>query len=205
MTKLTKTIATLGFIALLSSTVTARTPQTQTPDNESDYNGHWWLRLTEQEKSSYLDGDSDCYVFELDRKIRYSRSPAEDSEYVTTYYFSNPDKRSVPVFEVIRLADDHPSLREIPKGGEVWNEPHWFYDGDWWNQSVPAERLSFIEGFLACYSRSPHPHAKFSKAPSQYVQLINRWYGTTSDIEEPNAKHINDKIADVLFRFQDHS
>ena len=122
------------------------------------YDGHWWLALTQEEQSSYIEGDADCHQFELNKKDANPKSVAERQEFVSGFYWDHRDKRALPVYDVLRIVDQEPLLKQPAKGGEVWNARHTFYDGQWWNLSVPAERLAFIEGYLACYARSVTPH-----------------------------------------------
>jgi hypothetical protein len=167
------------------------------------YDGHWWLLLTSEEKSGYLNGDADCRAFELKKKARYSKSFAEEQEDVTNIYRDQSEKRSLPAFEVIRIVEDQPSLESTGKGGEVWSEPHGYWDGQWWREGTPAERLGFVEGYLACYSRSQKPHGTLSRTPSEYVNLINQWYKLQEETGDVDPGRVNAKIADVLFKFCD--
>ena len=168
-----------------------------------EYNGHWWLLLTSEEKSGYLVGDGDCYGFELKAKPAYSKSIVEEAEYVTNFYRSNADKRSVPVFDAIRVEEQQPPSRQVQAGGETWTEPHGYCDGQWWRQVNRADRLGFVEGYMACYARSPKAHGTLSKTPAEYVRLINEWYKLNEESGDVDPNREDAKIADVLFKFRD--
>ncbi len=199
----------LRFIGILQSLVVTMGlllcspgyPASQT----TKYDGHWWLLLTSEEKSGYLNGDADCHTFELKAKPRYSKSAADEQESVTNFYRDEPDKRSLPVFEAIRIVEDEPPLRETGKGGEVWTEPHGYWDGQWWREGSPADRLGFVEGYLACHSRSQRPHGALSRTPPEYARLINQWYKLNEETGDVEPDRVDTKIADVLFKFRDRT
>jgi hypothetical protein len=173
---------------------------------QTTYNGHWWLLLTSEEQSGYLNGDADCHSFELKSKARYSKSFADEEEEVTNFYRNKPDELVLPVFDAIRIAEELPPLRKAKKGGEVWNEPHGYWDGQWWREGTPADRIGFVEGYLACYQLGArNARASFSKSAAEYVALINEWYRLNEETGDVDQKKVETKIANVLFKFRDHS
>jgi hypothetical protein len=197
---LSKRVTTVRGLAVVLAATAVCLGSSQT----TEYNGHWWLLQTSEEKSGYLVGDSDCYGFEFKAKAAYSKSIAEEQEYVTNVYRNNPDKRSAPVFDVIRAAEQQPPSRKVPGGGEAWTEPHGYCDGQWWRGRNSADRIGFVEGYIACYARSPRAHGTFSKTPAEYVRLINQWYILNEESGESDPSRVAAKIADVLFKFRDH-
>jgi hypothetical protein len=186
-----------------SPTHVTRPPSENHASQITEYDGHWWLLLTSEEKSGYLSGDADCYRFELKKKFAYTKPAAEVEESITNLYRDNSDDRSVPVYEAIRIADRQPALRPPARGGEVWNERHGYWDGQWWREGTPADRLGFVEGYLACYSRSQKPHGAFSRTPPQYVRLVNQWYELNEETGDVDPTRVDAKIAAVLFKFVD--
>ncbi|HKV05578.1 MAG TPA: hypothetical protein VJO53_10785 [Candidatus Acidoferrales bacterium] len=171
-----------------------------------EYNGHWWLLLTSEEQDGYLNGDSDCYRFELNMKFANARTFVETRESVTDFYQNNPDKRSLPVYDVIRIVDREPLSRKPVAGGEIWNGRHGYWDGQWWREGIPADRIGFVEGYLACYrAGAKNAHGSFAKSAAQYVGLINRWYGLNEESGDIDSEKEETKIADVLFKFQSKS
>lgn len=163
------------------------------------YDGNWWLTVSAAEQSGFLDGLSDCNSFELNARSHYQRSTQENQQYVTNFYEGYPEQIKTSVFDVYVRAENQPSKVQRPGDGEVWDEPHGYYDGMWWNPGIEAETLlrrrGFVEGYLWCYTNKAHsPKGFFSEPPAAYAARIAKWY------QDP--AHENDKIADVLFRFR---
>lgn len=168
--------------------------------SDDKYDGYWWLSVSSAEQLGFLDGLADCYSFELKGKFGYARSTQENQQFVTRFY-DDAYRRERPVFEAFLKALSHPSEVKRPEGGEVWNEPHGYWDGMWWKGGMEPEltltQRGFVEGYLWCYREKAHSfRGGFSKPPEEYVRLINGWYQRTARDEE--------KIADVLFKFRDH-
>jgi len=164
------------------------------------YDGNWWLTVSAAKQSGFLDGLSDCNSFELNARSHYQRSTQENQQYVTNFYEGYPDQIRTSVFDVYIHAENQPPKVKPLGDGEVWDEPHGYYDGMWWNGGIEAEALllrrGFVEGYLWCYTNKAHsPKGSFSGPPTVYVARITKWYQTPA--------HVNDKIADVLFRFRD--
>jgi len=194
-------IAVLSSVLLAVSSVAAQGGRlTQGPRK---HDGHWWLLLTSEEQAGYINGDSDCYVWELHRKFNNSQSAEDVNELVTDFYRDAPAKRSLPVFDAIRAVDLLPPLRKPAPGGEVWKDRHWYFDGQWWRQGTPADRLGFVEGYLACYRAGvKNARSNFLEPASQYVALINQWYGLNEETGDVIPSRVHAKIAHVLFKFR---
>ena len=158
-----------------------------------------------EEKSGYLNGDADCNRYELAGKPRYSKSAAEQAEYITNFYRNTPGKRSVAVFDIVRMADEQPPLSKEPGGGDTWTERHGYWDGQWWREGSPADRLGFVEGYVACYARAKNATADFRRQPGDYAKLISQWYRLNEETADIDPARETDKIADVLFRFADRA
>lgn len=171
-------------------------------ENPQRYDGDWWLSAAPEEQLGYLNGSTDCAMWDLGVKIRYNRSTEEDQRYVTEFYRRNSDQRSKPILEIQKAAWETPGATK-PEGGEHWTEPHGYWNGDWWTQSSSSERLGFVEGYLSCYAeKASKTKAKFSKAAQQYVEELNRWYRVDDPPPIP-LKITQGKVARVLFRFRD--
>ncbi len=196
-------VALVMVALMVASAVSCRTEGAQAvkaSSNGKKYDGGWWLSVSSAEQSGFLDGLADCYGFELKGKFRYARSAQENQQFVTRFY-DDPYRRKLPVFEVFLQALDHPSEVKRPEGGEVWDEPHGYWDGLWWKGGTEPElalsQKGFVEGYLWCYAEKAHsPRGTFSKSPENYVTLITKWYEETGREEE--------KIADVLFKLRDN-
>jgi len=189
------------IIAVLAALVFASIVVCRERERQQAYDGMWWLSQSSAEQFGFLNGLADCYIYELNIKPRYERSAQEDQTFVTQFYRRNPSQRKVAVFDawVRALEQPSPVKRE---GGELWDEPHGYFDVMWWvggtEPEVSLNQKGFVEGFLWCYAHKvPNPRGIFSKSPEEYVRLITNWYATTQKGEE--------KIADVLFRFRDRA
>ena len=89
-------------------------------------------------------------------------------------------------------------------GGEHYSERHGVFDGEYWLQSVPAHRLGFIEGYLACQRAEGKPVAGFSKSADWYAAQISQWYSVKAgDPSEINEKRVDRKIANALYLLRD--
>lgn len=161
---------------------------------EKHYDGNWWISVSPERQLGYLGGESDCHDFDLKAKPRtFPRTGAEARALIDDFYKKNPQLRNLSVVEVRgRL---HGKVSKAPPGGEVWNEPHAYYDGMWWGSAPDDMRLGFLEGYLSCYAQKRGPKLSFSKAPEEYRALIDKWYD--------NPSHSSDeKIAHVLHKLQ---
>ena len=165
------------------------------------FNGHWWLLLTQEERSGYINGDEDCYRFELDKIILPSKSADEISEFVTNFYRNNIGNINESAFSVIRRADIKMGNVAELKGGEVWKDRHGYWNGDWWRQGQPADRLGFVEGYLSCLRSIEDKGKQFPNDPPAYVTFINRWYGLNQETGDVNPQREEAKIGDVLVGF----
>jgi hypothetical protein len=168
------------------------------------YDGNWWLLLSSEEQSGFINGHADCYQFELNEKLANPKPAVQTRELVTDFYCDNSSKRSTPVIEVIRVTDLQRRAGKTLQGGEVWTERHGYWDGQWWREATATERLGFVEGYLACFAQTgKHAGGGFSKPTSEYVSEINGWYKLDVVNGNVDAKRIDAKIADVLVKFQD--
>jgi hypothetical protein len=167
-----------------------------------NYGGKWWLSVSALEQRGYINGDFDCDTWELGDESA-PNSTAEDVQKFVSQFYEDPPHWSVAVFRVIRMFDSHhagPSKKSRVPDGEMWSEPHGYWDGLWWKGAGypnTLEQLGFVEGYLACYQGGAHsPKGTFSKSPAEYVSLISGWYERTGKEDA--------KIADVLFKFRDN-
>lgn len=194
----------LWMLALVMLMGRSFLPAKELKTSPSEFDGNWWLSASSDEQDGYLNGDADCATWELKIKAKYSHSIEENQKFITQFYNDNPSRRSDPVFQVSRKAEDIPAPPR-PQGGEVWTEPHGYLDGDWWTQSSPLNRVGFVEGYLRCYAQKrSKKKVHFSKKASFYVEQINRWYRVDDPPPIP-LKISEEKIATVLFKFRDEA
>ena len=199
--RLTGRIAFLfGFVLALSS---SNSFSEDCPPRPRAFDGHWWTLLTSEERDGFLQGNSDCQSFELKRTSKYNHSFEETAEFVTSYYFQ-AERRSAFVLDVILLVNERPPRHKPLGGGERWAQPHGYWTGQWWREGGPADRLGFVEGYLACVASIPTPgRDTFSKAPVDYVHLINAWYKLDEESGDVDAEKEDVPIANALRPFRD--
>lgn len=173
-------------------------------ESKESYDGRWWSSADPREQYGFIGGSGDCNSFELHGKVRYSKSVKEEQDLVTRFYTEDLSRANIGVFDILRRFDNQPS--QINRtGGEAWNEPHGYYDGQYWREADAKERQGFVEGYLWCYRQKAHnPRGTFSKSTSEYVALISAWYKLNEETGDVDPARVDTKIADVLFKFRDH-
>jgi len=150
------------------------------------------------ERSGYVDGFGDCYVYDAKGKSTAGGWTASHFvQAVAAYYRQHENERTTPVSTILRQINRTGKPRPTLKGGEEWKEAHAYYDGLWWRGSSAAEQLGYIEGYLSCYSNEMTSQGTvFSKAAPEYVNLI------TSHIKA-HPQSDDEKLAIILRRFRD--
>jgi hypothetical protein len=193
-------------VACFSYFCLAVTPPEGKPPTSTQYDGHWWLSRDPKEQQGFVSGAADCYIWEVKEKLRHSKSAAEDQSSITRFYREDTSRLDRSALEVFLDAADQPSQYPAQKGGEVWKEPHGYYDGQWWREAESAERLGFVEGYLACYTqKTKQLKGEFATTPLDLVSLISGWYGFKEDDRSVEPAKETTKIADVLFHFSEKS
>jgi hypothetical protein len=193
-------------VACFSCFCAAVAPPQRKPLTSTKYDGHWWLSRDPKEQQGFVSGAADCYIWEVKKKFRYSKSAAEDQSSITRFYRENTSRLHRPLLDVFSDAADQPSQYPEQKGGEVWKEPHGYYDGQWWREAESAERLGFVEGYVACYTqKTKQLKGQFARTRPDLVSLIDGWYGFKKDDRSIEPAKETTKIANVLFHFSTRS
>ena len=169
------------------------------------YDAAWWGNLTAEERTKFYSGVIDCYIVEAHGKT-YSDGPIESVvQAISTYYQRHPEASRRSVLDVtleVSTSDTSPHLageRHRDPGAEYWDEPHGYFDGEYWRQSVDPERQAFVRGYLAC--RAKYLHSTTDVSIAVIVSKISKWYGVKDDDpSEIDDRHANDKIGDLLDR-----
>ena len=181
---------------LLPISAAAQSWSKQHSEPDKAYDGRWWLSLDSDEQSGFLNGSADCLTWVAHAKW-LSHSVEQLEKKVTEYYETHPESGAMPVIEVWRRL-----LREIPpskplKGGEVWTNPHGYYDGLYWRQDSESGNRGFLEGYLLCMrTQVKSPSETYSRPVDYYGAKINAYL-------KANPKVDDEPIAVILSRFRD--
>jgi hypothetical protein len=88
-----------------------------------------------------------------------------------------------------------------PSGGEVWSNPHWWFDADWWLGSREGEQEGFLKGYLWCMrNRVRSQDQSYSRPVDYYADKISEY------IKNHEKRHdgVYEKpIADILALYRD--
>ncbi len=171
------------------------------------YDGAWWLSAGNWEQYGFLSGYVDCHAFEFRGKIAFTKPVQAYADMLNAFYQQNAENKKLAVTDALdrlRNAAGETSAPPPPPG-RATPEPHGSYDGHFWfDAETPAVQLGFVEGYLACHTaKLKDADGRFSKAPEEYVALINEAYGITDDTEEIDPEKGAEKIANVLHRFRE--
>jgi hypothetical protein len=174
------------------------------------YDGHWWLSVSTSERSGFLNGYFDCYIYECKGPDRFSSSVVTYRYSITEFYEKGePFELNDLVSDLLHEFRDPQGYRVIDRYAEHEKGPHGGNDGLYWKQMSAlggkAEQVGFVEGYLWCHAHlSGNKGGTFSKDPVKYVALITRWYGFVAETGDIDAEREPTAIADALFKFRDH-
>jgi hypothetical protein len=162
------------------------------------FNGAWWLSANPGERSGFINGAADCMTWEAHKK-GYSATPEQLGDKITKFYESGPGTKNFSVLEAWQRVSPADKQAPAPKGGETWNNPHWYLNGDWWAQEAQTEQTGFVEGYLWCLrTQVDGPHGSYSRPDSFYLEKINAYVTA-------NPKLGKEAVATTLNRFKDAS
>ena len=155
------------------------------------FDATWWQHANSDEQQGFIYGYMDC---------RQPPNPSNASivEYQNAVSVSMQDqKASDPnaVTKAIQHAWTTLRPRDI-RGGEKYNRPHGFLDGEWWGSfegrpwppSIADADQGYLEGYLEC------------GYPPVTVTTVRR-YQVSLNHHFALGRHDHDKVADVLKSF----
>ncbi len=163
--------------------------------HNTTYDGNWWLAADRDTQSGFLEGAADCLTWVVHRK-GFNGTSDELRGPITMYYKKNPSHRSMLVTEVWQeLQRKQTRAANTQKeGGEVWTNPHWYLNGQWWNASPKDERKAFVEGYLWCV-RSYSNSDEYPQSDDYYFDKVDKYTEAHPDTD-------NEPIAETLSRFR---
>lgn len=154
------------------------------------YDGYWWMNLSSGEQEKFLDGFSDCYIYDAGGK--HASSPAiVAAKNVSEFYTERKDKKSIPVTEVYLGIKDNTKWSGIKHG---------YFDGDYWRLLEKNERLYFVRGFFVC--KLYYTKHKLLEDENFCVKKISHQYrvGENGPSDVIDLKTATKKIGDVIDR-----
>jgi len=194
---MTKWMKSLALLVALSVTGIA---SGSTGDQAHD--GKWWLSVDKDQRLGFVAGYIDCYVFVRKGPLPFLESWDQYEQRVTEHLKKHVADSSKPVTQVLEAISAKPVAKTLDK----WEEKHGVFDGDYWRQAAPSQRVGFVQGFLECQRKDGKAVARFSRSDDWYVAQISQWYGIKeNDPGEINPERESKKIADVLYTFKDKS
>ena len=194
----------LALLALSAAACHSQAKRSTAPT----FDGRWWTEAPIPERDGFVAGFTDCYRYDLEGPAHFeAKSLADYRELVSRYFSRDSTRLSHSAFEALVQSADRVGERP-PSGGEVWNERHGHFDGNYWRQAFAAggtqEQLGFVEGYVTCSNHRPTAQdSTFSATPADYVRRINQWYEFDTTTGDMNSARESAKIADVLLRFRD--
>jgi len=132
-------------------------------------------------------------------------SDQEAEKYISKSLRHNANQRSQPLITIIARLPSHNSPSAIERGGEGFGEPHGTADGSLWAGLGAPERLTYVQGYLAC--RDAYSNVKAFRRASVIEDQISRWYGLRGKFVDKdglpsgNEAHEVSKIGDLIDRF----
>lgn len=182
----------------------AQAPEPPVPPAAPVYDGDWWLSLGGWEQYGVLSGYEDCYASEYRGSVPFTKEVQSYIDDLNKYFLGDPTRRKQTVSEALDILRGATEDKAKPAPDEPASTAHGGFDGSFWFEADPAAELGFVEGYLICHSaKLKDADAKFSKPPSEYVDLINQAYNITEDTDDVDADKAPLKIADVLHGLKD--
>ncbi len=174
--------------------------QQQAEKRKNAYDGEWWSLADPEERSGFLNGSADCLTWVAHKKwVSHSIEWAVPK--ITEYYKANAASSGVPVVEAWRAVLSSAPPETPRKGGEVFTNPHGYYDGEYWRESSESQKVGFLEGYLWCLrTQVEAPSETYSRPVSYYVKKIDAYVNDFKS--HPGV--FNQSIASILTRFRDN-
>ncbi len=169
----------------------------QVARNLNGYDGIWWAAADHYERDGFFWGAADCQRWDAHVPVSYDTSD-EAFEAITSYYDAHPGSRALPVVEVWKRVAAQVPIPKPLKGGEVYNNPHGFFDGSWYKQSADSERFGFLEGYIGCLRTYVKGSAEGYPKPIHYYDDKIWDY-----VDAHGLKGSLEPVANILRRFHE--
>jgi len=164
------------------------------------YDGNWWLASDSAKRIGFLDGVSDCLLSRVHEKWPTNSHPELDEQRITLYYKSNPVNTKMHIVDVWRETLSKSAPLKPTLGGEVYTNPHGYYDGEFWREGSDSANRGFLEGYIWCM------HTSVKGPAESYSRSIDYYFEKIWDYLQAHPKTAyNEAIADILAHFRDHA
>ncbi|HEY9504299.1 MAG TPA: hypothetical protein VIR01_21860 [Pyrinomonadaceae bacterium] len=162
----------------------------------TSFDDQWWKSSQREEQLGFINGYLNCY--DVDKNLRFEATDEEFRHAIDNDLTAAPTNVELTVPNIVdRVFSSFKSKIPRVEGGEVWSEPHGYYDGTWWKQSSVVQQVGYLEGYLQCIERDKKGAPKFPGNLGFYQRSINQFF--------ENPQHEDVKIANVLSRVRDFS
>jgi len=190
-------IVLLG-IALVCFLAVVTIAQSGPSHSQTIYNGKWWLSASRDAQAGLLEGAADCLTW-VAQENGFNGTAEQLQGKITAYYQKHPEQQSMLVTEVWREVwsklTKNTKASKHPSGGETWNNPHWYLDGNWWGQGSVDEEKAFIEGFLWCM------RAHVKDGAESYPQSDEHYFNKVDQYIRNHPEAGDKPVAVILARF----
>ena len=150
------------------------------------FDGTWWLKSSEDERSGFLSGLHDCLTYGPQSKGSFPDVWQNYPKRVTSYYVDGDKSKSVmSVFEGFAAPHRRKSRASENPYGDVF-----------WRSHRDAARSGFVEGFINCKSAT-RSNIHWSKPTSYYLNRLNQLYNADDRLGE-NAKEYAGSIDSAM-------
>jgi len=198
----------LGLFAASVAPVSAQQAPPEPPPAQAPaapvYDGDWWLSLLSGEQNGVISGYQDCYVFEYHGSVPFDKPLPSYVDDLNKYFLADSTRTKQTVSEALDAVRGAASDSTLP-AYKLANPPppdQAVYDGRFWSDADPATKLGYVEGYLACHAaKLKDADAKFSRAPSDYVDGINQAYGTPENSDDTDKAAM--RVATLLHSLKD--
>jgi len=196
-----------GVAPLRAQQARPKPRSTQAPSQPAApvYDGDWWLSLGNWERYGVVSGYEDCYTFEYRGSVPFTKEVRSYIDDLNKYFLADAARRKETVSGALDALRGASAEKSAPAAaGDAPAADHGDFDGKFWFEAEAAAQLGFVEGYLACHgAKMKDADARFSKPPSEYVELINKAYNITDDTDDVDPEKAVMKIADVLHGLKD--
>lgn len=162
------------------------------------YEGRWWASAETEERAGFIWGASDCLSSDADLQGFWGTDEAIDAA-ISKYYRVHLREENLSIMEVWGKVGSSVHEPEHPEGGEIYDHPHGFLDGNWYKMEFYPKRIGYLQGYLGClktYVNDP---------PQSYSHTIGYYDDHVWDYIDAHPRAYDEVVAEMLSRFRDRT